>query len=72
MEALHPDVKGILLGEDEIRDIVSRMGKEIAFRLADEGHDITVVDDDEQNLETVSNSMDVMTLLGNGAQDIRA
>ena len=43
------------------------MGKEIAFRLADEGHDITVVDDDEQNLETVSNSMDVMTLLGNGA-----
>ena len=44
-----------------------RMGKEIAFRLADEGHDITVVDDDEQNLETVSNSMDVMTLLGNGA-----
>ena len=27
-----------------------RMGKEIAFRLADEGHDITVVDDDEQNL----------------------
>ena len=29
MEELHPDVKGILRGEDEIRDIVARMGEEI-------------------------------------------
>ena len=28
-----------------------RMGKEMAFRLADEGHDITVVDSDEDCLE---------------------
>ena len=44
-----------------------RMGKEMAFRLADEGHDITVVDSDEDCLEQLSNSVDVMTLLGNGA-----
>ena len=44
-----------------------RMGREIALRLSDEGHDITVVDEDEENLESVSNSMDVMTLPGNGA-----
>ena len=30
MEALHPDVKDVLLGEDEIRDIVARMGAEIS------------------------------------------
>ena len=28
-----------------------RMGREIAFRLADEGHDITVVDNDAGCLE---------------------
>ena len=44
-----------------------RMGREIALRLADEDHDITVVDTEEENLESVSNSIDVMTLLGNGA-----
>ena len=35
MEALHPDVKDILLGEDEIRDIVARMGAEISQDYAD-------------------------------------
>ncbi len=44
-----------------------RMGREIALRLADEDHDITVVDTEEENLESVSTSIDVMTLLGNGA-----
>ncbi len=44
-----------------------RIGREIAFRLADEGHDITVVDIDEECLERVSNTVDAMTLLGNGA-----
>ncbi len=44
-----------------------RMGREIAFRLADEGHDITVVDNDAGCLEQVANTIDAMTLLGNGA-----
>lgn len=44
-----------------------RMGKEMAFRLADEGHDVTVVDSDEDCLEQLSNTVDVMTMLGNGA-----
>ena len=44
-----------------------RMGGEIALRLADEGHDITVVDNDEECLERIANTVDAMTLLGNGA-----
>ena len=35
MEALHPDVKEILLSEDEIRQIVARMGEEISRDYAD-------------------------------------
>lgn len=35
MEALHPDVKEILLDEDKIRDIVARMGEEISRDYAD-------------------------------------
>ena len=44
-----------------------RMGSEIAFRLTDEGHDITVVDNDADCLERIANTVDAMTLLGNGA-----
>ena len=44
-----------------------RMGREISLRLAEEGHDITVVDSDEHCLEQIANSVDVMTLEGNGA-----
>ena len=44
-----------------------RMGGEIAIRLADEGHDITVVDNDAERLEQIANTVDAMTLLGNGA-----
>ena len=46
---------------------VGRMGGEIAIRLADEGHDITVVDNDAERLEQIANTVDAMTLLGNGA-----
>ena len=35
MEALHPDVKEVLLSEEDIRDIVSRMGEEISRDYAD-------------------------------------
>ena len=49
-----------------------RMGGEIALRLADEGHDITVVDNDEECLERIANTVDAMTLLGNGADSVAA
>ena len=35
MEALHPDVKEVLLSEDQIKEIVTRMGKEISRDYAD-------------------------------------
>ena len=46
---------------------VGRMGGEIAIRLADEGHDITVVDSDVERLEQIANTVDAMTLRGDGA-----
>ena len=44
-----------------------RMGQEIARRLADEGHDITVVDNNAECLEEISTGVDAMVLYGSGA-----
>ncbi len=44
-----------------------RMGLTLAVRLSEEGHDVTVVDTDDDCLAEISNSADVMTLHGNGA-----
>ena len=44
-----------------------RMGQEIAARLVEEGHDITVVDNNAGRLGEVSNCVDAMVLFGNGA-----
>ena len=44
-----------------------RMGLTVAVRLSDEGHDVTVVDTNDERLEEISNSADVMTLHGNGS-----
>lgn len=44
-----------------------RMGQEIARRLAEEGHDITVIDTDTDCLEEISTGVDAMVLYGNGA-----
>ena len=44
-----------------------RMGQEIARRLAEEGHDITVIDTDTDCLEEISTGVDAMVLNGNGA-----
>ena len=44
-----------------------RMGQEIAARLVEEGHDITVVDNDAGRLGEVSNCVDAMVLFGSGA-----
>lgn len=43
------------------------MGQEIARRLAEEGHDITVIDTDTDCLEEISTGVDAMVLYGNGA-----
>ena len=43
------------------------VGSAICTELAEEGHDITVVDVDETLLNELSNTTEVMTVLGNGA-----
>ncbi len=43
-----------------------KMGLAITRQLADEGHDITVVDCDSEKIQTVSDMYDVITLEGNG------
>lgn len=42
------------------------VGEAIAARLSDEGHSITAVDVDEERIEEIASSIDVMTLVGNG------
>ncbi|NMD44273.1 MAG: NAD(P)-binding domain-containing protein, partial [Clostridiales bacterium] len=42
------------------------VGKAIAMRLSEEGHDITAVDIDEKRIEEVAGSLDIMALTGNG------
>lgn len=44
-----------------------RVGHEIAARLSEEGHSVTVIDNDEGQVSYISDSIDVMTVLGNGA-----
>lgn len=44
-----------------------RMGHALADRLADEGHDVTLVDRNEERLAEIANTTDVMTMEGNGA-----
>lgn len=43
-----------------------KMGLAITRQLADEGHDITVIDSDGEKIQTVSDMYDVITLQGNG------
>ena len=43
-----------------------KMGSAITRQLADEGHDITVVDSDGEKIQTISDMYDVITLQGNG------
>ncbi|MGI6462933.1 MAG: Trk system potassium transporter TrkA [Candidatus Scatomorpha sp.] len=42
------------------------VGKAIAMRLSEEGHDITAVDIDENRIEEIAGSVDIMTITGNG------
>ena len=43
-----------------------KMGLAITRQLANEGHDITVIDSDREKIQTVSDMYDVITLQGNG------
>lgn len=42
------------------------VGNAIAMRLSEEGHDITAVDIDENRIEAVAGTVDIMTIAGNG------
>lgn len=44
-----------------------RIGTALAERLTAEGHSITLIDKDEERLSYAANNLDVMTVLGNGA-----
>lgn len=44
-----------------------KIGGALAERLSDEGHDITVIDTNERAVENMSNTLDVIGCVGNGA-----
>ena len=44
-----------------------KVGYTLTERLASEGHDIVVIDNNSRNLTALGNSLDVITVLGNGA-----
>ncbi len=44
-----------------------KVGFDIAKRLSEEGHDVTLVDRSEENLREAVHHLDIMTLAGNGA-----
>ena len=44
-----------------------KIGYSLAEELANENHDITVVDIDKEKVKLLSDTLDVMTLCGNGA-----
>jgi trk system potassium uptake protein TrkA len=50
----------LVLGAGEV-------GFHIAMRLATEGHDVAVVDCNEERIQRVSDTMDVRTVMGNAA-----
>lgn len=44
-----------------------KVGFTLAQRLAEEGHDIVVIDNNAKTLATLADSLDIITVLGNGA-----
>ena len=45
-----------------------KVGSTLAFQLVKEGHDIVVIDTNEERLSALQNMSDIMTLCGNGAK----
>jgi len=44
-----------------------KVGYTLAQRLTEEGHEITVIEKDEERREIIQSNLDIMTLSGNGA-----
>ena len=44
-----------------------KVGTELAQTLVNDGHDVTVIDNDEKALEQVAEAMDILPICGNGA-----
>ncbi len=44
-----------------------KVGSSLAFQLVKEGHDVVVIDISEERLTQLQNSIDIMTIIGNGA-----
>ena len=44
-----------------------KVGSTLASQLVKEGHEVLVVDTNEERLEMLQNRIDIMTLCGNGA-----
>ncbi|MBR4079873.1 MAG: NAD-binding protein, partial [Christensenellaceae bacterium] len=44
-----------------------KVGITLTKKLSEEGHDVTVIDNDPQAISNVTDSMDVITVEGNGA-----
>ena len=49
-----------------------KVGGTIARQLSGEGHDIIVIDNNTSVLNNASNTMDIMSVEGNGAEKARA
>ncbi len=45
-----------------------KVGSTLAFQLVKEGHDVVVIDTNEERLNSLQNMSDIMTLCGNGAK----
>ena len=43
MEGLHPDIQSIILGEDDIRKVIERLGREVSRDYADKSPLIVAV-----------------------------
>ncbi len=46
---------------------VGKVGLEIARRLVEEGHDLTIIDNDENKINRIQEEMDVLAFCGNGS-----
>ena len=45
------------------------VGSTLAFQLVKEGHDVVVIDTNEERIKELQNMADIMTICGNGANE---
>ena len=46
-----------------------KVGSTLAFQLVKEGHDVVVIDTNEERIKELQNMADIMTICGNGANE---